>query len=362
MIFRYLGVGVLFAGAVCLISAIALLIFSEMNLPGDVKNPENKIRFLNNASISVIFESPDKRDKRLAVLNDNWRANGQIGDNAFNVVVSQNYVTDFASIPTYFHWFIGPFGAHAEAAIIHDWMYAVGGESEKDRKLADVVFYASLIETGTNQIQARMMYSMVRLFGSNSFGRDDEWARFYDPNLSLFIPEECIIEKPQRGFFSGSSDQEFRAISGVASSFELNKLWIKAFSRSKCRAKLYSIQLEKQFSYYGQPYIWDENLPDDLSNFLKAVYAIEKLVPRPEDADLRCAVIIEAISQIHELDKVIINEELSNIDERDITLNSLFLPDSTEFITGLREYLHTPHLNEAYLKRCLLYSEFGTDL
>ena len=54
------------------------------------------------------------------------------------VVVPAGYVTDFASIPRAVHFIISPFGKHAEAAVIHDWLYALGTPKDrKGRRVAD---------------------------------------------------------------------------------------------------------------------------------------------------------------------------------------------------------------------------------
>jgi len=82
--------------------------------------------------------------------------------------VPAGYEFDGASIPPFAWPVIGsPF--HPEfmrAAVAHDWLYAT---HLTDRKTADGVFKAILLEDGTGEARAGLMYSAVRMAGKFSW-------------------------------------------------------------------------------------------------------------------------------------------------------------------------------------------------
>lgn len=83
--------------------------------------------------------------------------------------VPAGYVTDFASIPRVGRWLIPPFGRHAIAAVVHDWLYSVG---EPDmRGQADDIFRDALDELGVDMARRNVMHRAVRTFGGGGYGR-----------------------------------------------------------------------------------------------------------------------------------------------------------------------------------------------
>ena len=111
------------------------------------------------------------------------------------IVVPTGYVTDFASVPAAARSVISEFGDQAEAAIVHDWLYAVG---EPDRRLvADQIFRFAMREQGVSAPTATIAYNAVRWFGGAAYGREDEWARrFGDPQTGRIAPPP--IARPRR--------------------------------------------------------------------------------------------------------------------------------------------------------------------
>ncbi|MEM1138699.1 MAG: DUF1353 domain-containing protein [Pseudomonadota bacterium] len=98
----------------------------------------------------------------------------------FAVLVPPDYETDFASIPWGVRWLIAPFGAHAEPAVVHDWLYSIGEPgSALERRLADRIFSRAMRSVGVNPVQRCLMFWTVRLFGRGAFGRSEE-LRFRD--------------------------------------------------------------------------------------------------------------------------------------------------------------------------------------
>lgn len=112
-------------------------------------------------------------------------------DDTTPAVIPRRYVTEFASIPPAFHWYISPQGAHSEAAIVHDWMYSFGQEVGISKNDADAFFYYNLRKSGVRDSQARIMFLAVSLFGS-SYGQESERYRFYDSFLQRRVPEVCL--------------------------------------------------------------------------------------------------------------------------------------------------------------------------
>lgn len=94
------------------------------------------------------------------------------------IVVPKWYVTDFASVPWYGQAVIDPQGPTARAAIIHDWLYAVGQPGK--RELADDIFYRAMIKFGVDEMHARIAYNAVRTGGEHGYGLAGDWL-FIDP-------------------------------------------------------------------------------------------------------------------------------------------------------------------------------------
>jgi hypothetical protein len=94
-------------------------------------------------------------------------------------IVPAFFESDFASIPQQGRPWINPFGDHAEAAIVHDWLYAVGEPGQ--RRHADEIFRYAMREQGVSLIARNLMYQAVHHGGERSYGAPAEW-RFQDPD------------------------------------------------------------------------------------------------------------------------------------------------------------------------------------
>lgn len=96
------------------------------------------------------------------------------------ILVPKGYMTDFASIPAMARPFIDIFGDNAEAAVAHDWLYAVGEPGQKRK--ADELFRYALQEQGVGAVTRNAMHAAVNNFGGSAYGRAGEWdRRFGDP-------------------------------------------------------------------------------------------------------------------------------------------------------------------------------------
>jgi hypothetical protein len=105
------------------------------------------------------------------------------------VVVPAGYVTDFASIPRAVHFIISPFGKHAEAAVVHDWLYALGTPKDgKSRRTADKAFVKALRLLEVNFFKRQIMYWAVRLGGGGGYGLADDFVFRNLEDLTVIDP------------------------------------------------------------------------------------------------------------------------------------------------------------------------------
>ncbi|RZJ00428.1 MAG: DUF1353 domain-containing protein [Brevundimonas sp.] len=91
------------------------------------------------------------------------------GPTGRTIWVPASYVTDFASIPRVGTWLISPFGRHAIAAVIHDWLYSVGEPGKRGE--ADDIFREALTELGVDMVRRNVMHGAVTAFGAGGYDR-----------------------------------------------------------------------------------------------------------------------------------------------------------------------------------------------
>jgi hypothetical protein len=135
-------------------------------------------RPLEDTALHVAFEKGARREgfRRVAVITEDYYycypQTRQV------IRVPRGFETDFASIPYWVSAVFNPIGDDAEAAVVHDWLYAVG---EKDqREQADSIFLYAMQQAHVPPLQSKMMYEAVRAGGAASYGAPSEW-RFVDP-------------------------------------------------------------------------------------------------------------------------------------------------------------------------------------
>jgi len=111
--------------------------------------------------------------------------------------VPATYVTDFASIPRVGRWLIPPFGRHAIAAVVHDWLYSVGEPGRRGE--ADDVFREALDELGVDVIRRNVMHRAVSAFGAGGYDRAAAtWpTQFMDWRTGDVLPPPA----PREAFF-----------------------------------------------------------------------------------------------------------------------------------------------------------------
>lgn len=90
-----------------------------------------------------------------------------LADQCF-IRVPVGFETDLASIPKGLRWIISQNEEHREAAVLHDYLYSVGGKFDWfsfTRKEADEIFLAAMNYSGVSWLKRSLMFSAVRSFG-----------------------------------------------------------------------------------------------------------------------------------------------------------------------------------------------------
>lgn len=108
------------------------------------------------------------------------------------VVVPEGFVTDLASIPAWARIRHNP-ANYAEAALIHDWLYAIGARGQRGK--ADRVFRTALEETGHRDM-AGELYWAVDHGGAAGYGLPGDFS-FWDSARHVLVQRS---NKPASGF------------------------------------------------------------------------------------------------------------------------------------------------------------------
>lgn len=135
----------------------------------------------------AILADMEKRGRTLAVVVKDYTYVHEIKGVEVPVTVPQGFVTDFASIPKLFQGLIHPFGSHAPAAVLHDYLYAIG--QKRVRKFADLLFLHAMRESGVRPWRRKTMFVMVKLFGGRGYGDPEDWT-FADPETGVEIAKD----------------------------------------------------------------------------------------------------------------------------------------------------------------------------
>ncbi len=133
---------------------------------------------LQDTALHVAFEHDARRDgfRRVAVVTEDYYYCYPLTRQVFRV--PRGFETDFASIPVWASAVFNPIGDDAEAAVVHDWLYAVGEPGGREE--ADAIFLYALQQSRVPALERKLMYEAVRAGGAGSYGAPGEW-RFVDP-------------------------------------------------------------------------------------------------------------------------------------------------------------------------------------
>ncbi|MDR3510009.1 MAG: DUF1353 domain-containing protein [Caulobacteraceae bacterium] len=118
-----------------------------------------------------------------------------------DIEVPSCFRTDFASIPAWARGLFPPFGRHAKAAVLHDWLYAIGEPGRK--AVADRVFRHAMTELRVPAWRVWVMYWAVRLGGGAGYARAaTDWASSFadgetgDERTPLFDRASAFLGQP----------------------------------------------------------------------------------------------------------------------------------------------------------------------
>ena len=272
MVLRFGGLIFWTITALVLFALAAMLVFSEISLPewadelppGDYEG--SPFHELNSSLIRIDSDqtSGEKEGRRVIVLNEPWgyvhyRSVRDKNVELQMIPVGAFFVSDFASVPFPANRIINPFGRHAEAAILHDWLYALGVEGK--RKEADITFYRAMKINGVNWLRRRLMYSAVRIGGRAAYGRPSEW-KFYNPTVGAELIDACVIMKPTSvsdttvSFAPQQNDEWAQQVGAYGDVWGYLK-WKEKFQNPECRAYLFhkfaegSLPAREELQFFG---------------------------------------------------------------------------------------------------------------
>ena len=139
---------------------------------------------LEDTSLHVAFEKGARREgfRRVAVITEDYYYCYPLTHQVIRV--PRGFETDFASIPIWISAVFNPIGDDAEAAVVHDWLYAVGEPGQREQ--ADSIFLYAMEQSKVPILQRKTMYEAVRAGGAANYGAPSEW-RFVDPETEKAV-------------------------------------------------------------------------------------------------------------------------------------------------------------------------------
>jgi hypothetical protein len=120
------------------------------------------------------------------IVSDDFRYDVGHEDSGDCVQVPQWMATDFASVPRPIWWFVGPWGRHGHAAVVHDAGYFL---QDRSRAEYDRIFLEAMGVLRVGRLPRRLMYLAVRWFGGRAWARNARRNRarpswkVHDPRL-----------------------------------------------------------------------------------------------------------------------------------------------------------------------------------
>jgi len=147
--------------------------FETMKRDPSIRGVERNSANLPKPLVVAILDGPDEREGRTtAIVGYPFKyIHTQSGA---EIDVPMGLITDFASIPALARSMFPPFGRHAKAAVLHDWLYLIGEPGQ--RKFADRIFLDAMTELEVSHARRTAMYSAVRLGGASAYDKEpDAW-------------------------------------------------------------------------------------------------------------------------------------------------------------------------------------------
>jgi hypothetical protein len=97
---------------------------------------------------------------------DNWGK-----EKKTEIVIPENFVTDFASTPSLLYPIFPPIGIYNKAAMVHDYLYSKYCPHNISRKISDKFFLQAMQVLEVPAWKRWAMYLAVRAFGKYRFKR-----------------------------------------------------------------------------------------------------------------------------------------------------------------------------------------------
>ena len=119
--------------------------------------------------VVAILDSQDEREGRTTAVVTEPFVYDHLAS-AAEVAVPGGFVTDFASIPAVARGLFPPFGRHAKAAVLHDWLYQVGEPHMK--AFADRVFLDAMAELKVSVWRRYAMFFAVKIGGGGGYRKE----------------------------------------------------------------------------------------------------------------------------------------------------------------------------------------------
>lgn len=148
-----------------------------ITLPEVASGLEGYTNSMPKPLVVAILDRKDEREGRTTAIVTYGFAYEHPASGA-RMEVPTGYITDFASIPAMVRGLFPPFGRHAKAAVLHDWLYLVGEPGMKP--FADRVFLDAMEELGVSWARRNIMYRAVQIGGGGGYRREgDAWKEAF---------------------------------------------------------------------------------------------------------------------------------------------------------------------------------------
>lgn len=152
----------------------------------------------------ILLVSPLDDGKTWALMRDFGYAKGA-EDSGDVIDVPLGFLTDFASVPWFFQWWIPQWGKYGNAAVIHDWLYWSQGRTRQE---SDAIFLEAMGVMGVGDAKKYTIYYGVRTFGWWA------WLRNQEDRLSGFdrVLLQPDLKAGAKSLRRGSLPQVFKAV------------------------------------------------------------------------------------------------------------------------------------------------------
>ena len=107
---------------------------------------------------SALTVQPISGNQYWRLVDDFTYSSGQ-----YTITVPRDFVTDFASIPSFLWSYLPAHGHYSNAATLHDFLY---WRQDCSREQADNILFIAMQQSGVDPLQQVQIYAGVRAFGS----------------------------------------------------------------------------------------------------------------------------------------------------------------------------------------------------